>query len=100
MPTLGTAKYFTIAPYGDVKVALGQDEDQEPEIRFHFFVEGVGDSSIAIGFNAAQQSVASSMFEKIDEEAARLAVEAGAEQIHEFFADVMDKSKQKPEDNV
>ena len=86
-----STKDFSFDDLGDVQVTLGHDEELLPEIRFHFDVEGIGNASIAIGFDADHEDTAVTMFDRLDKEAVQLAVEAGKEQINNFHSEVIRK---------
>jgi len=64
-----STKHFSFDDLGDVQVMLGHDEELLPEIRFHFDVEGIGNASIAIGFDADHEDTAVTMFDRLDKEA-------------------------------
>ena len=85
---MSNVKHFSQTEHGDIKVTLGRDEDQLPEVRFHFGVEEIGEASVAIGFQSDQVDVASSMFEHLDEEGAVKAVQVGKEQVRQLAGDI------------
>lgn len=90
-----STKHFSFDDLGDVQVTLGHDEELLPEIRFHFDVEGIGNASIAIGFDADHEYTAVTMFDGLDKEAVQLAVEAGKEQVNNFFSGGIKKTINK-----
>lgn len=81
---MSKSKYFTTSEHGEIKVTLGLNDDQNSEVRCSFNLEEIGDVSVAIELKAIEDDIASDLFERLDEEAARQAVLVGTEQVRQL----------------